>query len=52
MSQTEMPKWFPEALIIAQHMDAKTNWPWYGKLYHYLFLSRKCPACIAIKKNV
>jgi hypothetical protein len=39
--------WFPKALAIARHQDQQRAWPWYGRLFHKLFVSWRCPACIA-----
>lgn len=38
-----IPEWFPKALAWAQHADQMNKWPWYGRLFHRLFI--KCPCC-------
>jgi len=39
------PKWFANALAVARHMDQKAAWPWYGRLWHKIFV-RDCPCCL------
>ena len=51
MEMTHLKKEFQRkwggALAVAQHMDKKASWPWYGKLFHWAFVSWRCPACRA-----
>lgn len=39
------------AIAVAQHMDKKRSWPWYRKLFHFLFVSWRCPCCKAERKG-
>jgi hypothetical protein len=41
------PKWFGPALAIARHKDQKSQWPWYSRLAHWLFVSWRCQCCQA-----
>ena len=44
-------KWFGTALTIAKHEDRKASWPWYGRLYHLVFVSWRCECCKALRAD-
>jgi len=45
MDEEYFKKRYGSLLVWAQHEDQKRRWPWYGRLYHWLFLHWFCGAC-------